>query len=353
MRFLSFFPVCLAASLSLSSPLVPIARPPDTTGQPLLDLESIRQLIESSLEPVVWKWQFPALLDSGNKIDAGAWLTDYLQLSSKKGPVGQQNLDFIKAPNSPPTTSLSVAYPKGSFNIASASESSGKEGGVPLGGTSFYCPIQGPGNKQSPLWKRSLLLSYRVTFSHDFDFVKGGKLPGLYSGLLQSDGKIFKGCQGGSREEAGSKCWSVRIMWRAGGAGEVYAYIPTTGDSSYQLCGQQGVQCSKGNYGASIGRGNFAFTAGSPMTLSLLVVLNSREDRADGRISLFADKKLVIDKPGLLLRTAGLQDDTPWVDNIFFSTFFGGSKVDFASSKDVKASFDSVELRSGNVYVST
>lgn len=54
----------------------------------------------------------------------------------------------------------------------------------------------------------------------------------------------------------------------------------------------------------------------SPTTLSLLVVLNSREDRADGRISLFADKKLVIDKPGLLLRTAGLQDDTPWVDNV-------------------------------------
>lgn len=169
---------------------------------------------------MVWKWQFPTLLDSGNKIDAGAWLADYLQLSSKKGPIGQQNLDFIKPPDSPPTTSLSVTYPKGSYNIAAASESSGKEGSVPLGGTSFYCQIQRPGNGQSPLWKRSLLLSYRVTFSPEFDFVKGGKLPGLYSGLLQSNGKIFKGCQGGSREEAGSKCWSVRIMWRTEGAGE-------------------------------------------------------------------------------------------------------------------------------------
>lgn len=70
--------------------------------------------------------------------------------------------------------SLQITYPKGSIN----------PGNKPQGGAEFYA---------EPLDLRSVTnttLRYSVYFPHDFDFVKGGKLPGLYGG--------HKGCSGGN-----------------------------------------------------------------------------------------------------------------------------------------------------------
>ena len=58
-----------------------------------------------------------------------------------------------------------------------------------------------------------MLLSYEVAFEANFDWVKGGKLPGLRGGLATS------GCSGGSKSNGGS-CFSSRVMWRQNGAGE-------------------------------------------------------------------------------------------------------------------------------------
>lgn len=69
---------------------------------------------------------------------------------------------------------MQILYPKGS-NAPSNS---------PQGGTEFYA---------HPLdlsIAQNVTLQYSVYFSGDFDFVKGGKLPGLYGG--------HKGCSGGN-----------------------------------------------------------------------------------------------------------------------------------------------------------
>src|SRR3546814_13585034 len=47
-------------------------------------------------------------------------------------------------------------------------------------------------------------LHYRVRFPEDFDFNKGGKLPGLYAGEAPSGGEKVSGEDG----------WSIRLMWR-------------------------------------------------------------------------------------------------------------------------------------------
>jgi hypothetical protein len=52
--------------------------------------------------------------------------------------------------------------------------------------------------------------SYGVFFPVGFDFVKGGKLPGLFGGK--------KACSGGAAAE---DCFSMRMMFRTGGKGEV------------------------------------------------------------------------------------------------------------------------------------
>ncbi len=50
-------------------------------------------------------------------------------------------------------------------------------------------------------------------FPTGFNFVKGGKLPGLYGGKAS--------CTGG---DPAVDCFSTRLMWRAEGQGELYLY---------------------------------------------------------------------------------------------------------------------------------
>ena len=94
---------------------------------------------------------------------------------------------------------LQVFYPKGSVNPKSK----------PQGGSQFYVV---------PLDLRhacSVMFAYSVFFPSDFEWVKGGKLPGLYGGRT--------GCSGG---HATDDCFSTRMMWRKGGASELYLVRP-------------------------------------------------------------------------------------------------------------------------------
>lgn len=60
---------------------------------------------------------------------------------------------------------------------------------------------------------QSMMISYEVAFDANFDWVKGGKLPGLRGGPNAT------GCSGGN-EPTGTDCFSARIMWRKNGVGE-------------------------------------------------------------------------------------------------------------------------------------
>ena len=93
------------------------------------------------------------------------------------------------------STMLQVFYPKDSTSPSKR----------PQGGSQFYAA---PLDLQHA---RSATFAYSVFFPSDFDWVKGGKLPGLYGGRT--------GCSGG---DAADDCFSTRLMWRRGGAGELY-----------------------------------------------------------------------------------------------------------------------------------
>ena len=94
---------------------------------------------------------------------------------------------------------LQLFYPKDSVNPA----------GRPQGGSEFYA-------KPLDISKaNSVTLEYKVFFPDDFDWVRGGKLPGLYGGHTR--------CSGGN---PALDCFSTRLMWRAGGAGELYLVMP-------------------------------------------------------------------------------------------------------------------------------
>lgn len=61
-----------------------------------------------------------------------------------------------------------------------------------------------------------LYFSYRVRFEHGFDWVKGGKLPGLFGGRGNTGGNVPDGSDG----------WSGRMMWRQSGEATQYIYHP-------------------------------------------------------------------------------------------------------------------------------
>ncbi len=91
---------------------------------------------------------------------------------------------------------MQITYPEGSFSHDT-------------GGVQFYS-----------LWNttdgssfNSMMVSYEIAFDAGFDWVKGGKLPGLRGGLNST------GCSGGNKAD-GLDCFSSRLMWRKNGAGE-------------------------------------------------------------------------------------------------------------------------------------
>ncbi|GAA5888969.1 hypothetical protein JCM6882_009699 [Rhodosporidiobolus microsporus] len=156
------------------------------------------------------------------------------------------------------------------------------------------------------------LLKYELAFSDDFDFVLGGKLPGLYGANNEST----KICSGGKQDE---DCFSARLMWRQRGAGEVYAYLPTYSG----FCSQSDVLCNVGDdvtYGVSLSRGSFRFKTGEWATITQLISLNT-PGYANGLLYLYHNDELALAHTGLSWR---MRDDVS-LSSVFFSSFFGGS----------------------------
>jgi hypothetical protein len=191
------------------------------------------------------------------------------------------------------------------FPAGSSSNLSHETDGTPLGGAQAYLPMSsGPADEMH--------LRYCVRFPEGFDFVKGGKLPGLYGGTVTSGQHIPDGANG----------FSTRLMWRASGAGEVYAYLP----GSIQ-------------HGTSIGRGTWTFRPGSWDCIEQQVTLNT-PGKSDGQIVVWANGCPVIRESGLVFRTTGRLR----IDGLFFSTFFGGSDRSWSTPVDQHVEFSDFQV---------
>ena len=197
-----------------------------------------------------------------------------------------------------------VLYPQGSINPGSKT--------TPAGGAQFYAPVLA-GTEAT-----TACLGYRVRFEDGFAFVLGGKLPGLY-GTEGAPVTTASGCRP-VNDEAG---FSVRLMWRSGGRGEVYAYT----QNKTARCGE------------SLGRGNWTFATGRWIAVEEEVVLNT-PGRDDGRVRVWIDGRLVLDRGGLVYRSG----PAVHIQGLFFSTFFGGKKPDWASPRDQGADFADFRL---------
>lgn len=207
---------------------------------------------------------------------------------------------------------IEVGYPEGSY-------SGGKKGGV------SSLPLGVFGHKKP----QRAMVSYDIAFERGFDFVKGGKLPGLFGG------ENSEHCSGGQHSSA---CFNLRLMWRSEGMGEVYAYIPTYSsfcdDTSTTLCHSE--------FGTSLNRGSFNLTKGSWQTVTEVAMLNSRTDRANGVLAIYLDDWEMFWRDDIVFRV----NDTVKFSLFTFSTFFGGSSEDYAS-KGGRAYFKNFQFFGG------
>ncbi|ORY01948.1 hypothetical protein K493DRAFT_185889, partial [Basidiobolus meristosporus CBS 931.73] len=192
----------------------------------------------------------------------------------------------------------SVFYPKNSYSP----QKSPQAGGVEF----FAQPFAGQNFDR-------VLLSYEVGFPSNFPWQKGGKLPGIFGG----DPK--EGCTGGEPSN-GDKCFSARLMWRELGVGEVYAYIPNDKD----LCSNPRATCRE-KYGVSLGQG-VSLNLGTWNQLQLYVQLNA-PGKSNGVLRLYVNGEEWLDMPNVLFRNTGAIA----IDDILFSTFFGGGDASYAT----------------------
>ena len=158
-------------------------------------------------------------------------------------------------------------------------------------------------------------LIYDIFFEDGFEFVRGGKLPGLSPSVHTT------GCS-----PAIPNGWSVRLMWRPNGSAQAYYY----GQDRMERCGD-GERSFEG-----------AFIVGRWQQVALEVKLNSAPESFDGKLELKVDGELVSSAENINLR--GTIDDNTLINQFFFSTFYGGADPSWAPSKTTYIKFDNVQV---------
>ncbi len=169
-------------------------------------------------------------------------------------------------------------------------------------------------------------LEYEVYFPENFEWVKGGKLPGIIGGRT--------GCGGGDDAD---DCFSVRVMWRRNGDGEAYIY--TNKDTwTPDICDTPGTRCES-KAGMSYMRGAFRFERERWTKVAITVSMND-VGRANGYVRLDIDGESMIESDKLTYRAS--EDVFP--EAFTFSTWFGGSDETWSPSTTLEAYFRNFKL---------
>jgi hypothetical protein len=153
-------------------------------------------------------------------------------------------------------------------------------------------------------------ISYEVKFNKNFDFVRGGKLPGLCGG---------KKATGGVRA-TGKSGFSARIMWRKNGRVVSYVYHVNQKDKY-----GDNFQWKK-----STGDKIF-FIPGQWHKIVFTVSMNDPK-KQNGEIIGYFDGVVAYQNKGLVFRTT----DNFGIDRLCFHTFFGGDDITWAPKKEEK-----------------
>ncbi len=169
----------------------------------------------------------------------------------------------------------------------------------------------------------SLYLRYYVKFHPGWEFVLGGKLPGLASAGAQS---ITGGIQAN-----GTNGWSTRYMWRANNSLVVYGYLDGKHKKAY---GYDFVFYENPGVKTFVDVNKWH-------CLEQYIELN-QIGQTNGKIRAWFNGDLSVDVSDALFRTVNNRDTK--IGSMYFSTFYGGNSQSWAPTKDTYASFDNFAI---------
>lgn len=109
-------------------------------------------------------------------------------------------------------------------------------------------------------------------------------------------------------------------MWRTGGAGEAYTYLPPDYSANKAVCDVAPFSTCNDVYGASVGRGSWTFKAGTRTTIGQRVRLND-VGQENGELEIFVEGESIFTVKGLVFRDKAAGR----IRGIQMQTFFGGT----------------------------
>ena len=173
--------------------------------------------------------------------------------------------------------------------------------------------------------------AYDIFFEDGFEFLLGGKLPGLCGGK----------CYTGNAMPQTGDGWSARIMWRKDGNAVQLIYFmgqkSEYGDDFKWDLG--GTQAQK------------QFTTGTWHRIVNKVTMNTVSTPGNGdkngRVQTWFDGELALDVDTLRLRDY----DTVHVDKFYLSTFHGGSSAEWAPTHDCYIRYDNFTVSTDSIAV--
>jgi hypothetical protein len=206
---------------------------------------------------------------------------------------------------------IHVTYPKGKFASAAGANFRAQPKGFP------YSTVS---------------VSYKVFFPADFDFVLGGKLPGVWGGEPGSGGGDWN-----------SKGWSARVMFREGGDAVAYLYMCTdqggyNGSEKCALARNQGPgfdAIAHHTHGAGIDlwRGTgLRFKKGAWNAVTLAVTRNA-PGKSNGSVALTVNDRTQT-FGGVCWSEAAMK-----INGFLFASWMGGGSREYAPQKTQQASF--------------
>jgi hypothetical protein len=196
------------------------------------------------------------------------------------------------------------------------------------------------GNPHNVFPADAATLTYSVYFPEGFDFVKGGKLPGMNIGCNTEDSAT-----GG---EWSPDCGSFRIMFRERGAAIGYAYFPLAGagQGSFDAQSDAFKEVAKVKGGAGIDlwhsrkdANDMMLKAGEWNTISMSVNLGTAGE-ANGSVSVTTNG-VTRSCDGILWRT----DPNCKLCALNFVAFFGGGDDEWNSPVDSYCMFKDISLQ--------
>jgi len=170
--------------------------------------------------------------------------------------------------------------------------------GPDQGGWSWNTAINGQ--------QTELYFSYDIRFKPGFEWVLGGKIPGMTGGTVIS-GTVPQHDHG----------FSARMMWKENGKLAFYVYHH---DQSII-------------YGNTYYWGDFQFTSGKWYNITIRLVLNSVENSSglnNGILEGFVDGKLRVQLNNFKFRNL----ESISIDNLYICSFFGGNTPDWNTARD-------------------